>query len=116
MWNWQGDESMHPYWSIRRLSQQRLGEATFNMTSKDVAFTVLTLGAINGKSVSVTMEVIVPFLTNFVEIPDGAELLLEEEDRQRKEKQKAKTWKDDLQIRQRLALATRKATKTVVDV
>ena len=107
---------MHPYWSIRRLSQQRLGEATFNMTRKDLAFTVLTLGTINGKSVSVTMEVIVPFLTNFVEIPDGAELLLEEEDRQRKEKQKAKTWKDDLQIRQRLALATRKATKTVVDV
>jgi len=31
MWTWQGDEAMHPYWSIRRLTQQRLGEATFNM-------------------------------------------------------------------------------------
>ena len=124
MWSWHGDESMHPYWSIRRLSQQRLGEATFNMTRKDVAFTVLTLGAINGKSVSVTMEVTVPVLTNSVEIPNGAELLLEEEERQRKENQKAKTWKDDVHIRSRggsgsgglLAGATRKATKTVVNV
>ena len=115
---------MHPYWSIRRLSQQRLGEATFNMTRKPVAFNVVTLGTVGRNVMSVTIEVTVPFLTNSVEIPNGAELLLEEEDKQRKEKQKAKTWKDDVHIRSRggsgsgglLAGATRKATKTVVDV
>ena len=124
MWNWHGDESMHPYWSIRRLSQQRLGEATFNMTRKPVAFNVVTLGTVGRNAMSVTMEVTVPVLTNSVEIPNGAELLLEEEDKQRKEKQKAKTWKDDVHIRSRggsgsgglLAGATRKATKTVVEV
>ena len=123
MWNWQGDESMHPYWSIRRLSQQRLGEATFNMTTKPLSFNVITLGSVSGKVRSMAMEVTVPFLTNSVEIPNGAELLLEEEDKQRKEKQKAKTWKDDVHIRSRgssgsgglLAGATRK-TKVVQDV
>ena len=122
-WKWQGDESMHPYWSIRRLSEQRLGEATFNMTTKPLAFTTVTLGAIGGKCLSVSMKVTVPFMTNFVEIQKGAELLLEEEDKQRKEKHKSKTWKDDVYVRSRgssadggsLAGATRKA-RVVVDV
>ncbi len=123
-WNWQNDESMHPYWSIRRLSQQRLGEATFNMTTKPLEFTVCTIGAISGQYLGVTMKVTVPFMTNSVEIPQGAELLLEEEDKQRKEKQKSKTWKDDVYVRSRgssggggsLAGATRKDTRVVVDV
>ena len=123
-WNWQNDESMHPYWSIRRLSHQRLGEATFNMTTKPLEFTVATVGAISGKYLSVLMKVTVPFMTNYVEIPQGAELLLEEEDKQRKEKQKSKTWKDDVYVRSRgssggggsLAGAARKATKVVVEV
>ena len=71
MWNWQGAESMHPYWSIRRLTQQRLGEATFNMQLTPVSFTTLVVGALSGVSTSVSMEVIVPFLTNSVEIPEG---------------------------------------------
>ena len=123
-WNWQNDESMHPYWSVRRLSHQRLGEATFNMTTKPLEFTVATVGAVSGEYLSVLMKVTVPFMTNYVEIPKGAELLLEEEDKQRKEKQKSKTWKDDVYVRSRgssggggsLAGATRKATKVVVEV
>ena len=123
-WDWQNDESMHPYWSIRRLSHQRLGEATFNMTTKPLEFTVATVGAVSGEYFSVLMKVTVPFMTNYVEIPKGAELLLEEEDKQRKEKQKSKTWKDDVYVRSRgssggggsLAGATRKATKVVVEV
>ena len=72
MWKWQGDESMHPYWSIRRLTQQRLGEATFNMKTKLQCFTVVSVGAPGGVTTSLTMEVTVPFLTNSVEIPQGA--------------------------------------------
>ena len=70
-WNWQDDESMHPYWSIRRLSQQRLGEATFNMKTTKLSFNAVTVGAPGGVSTSLSMEVTVPFLTNSVEIPQG---------------------------------------------
>ena len=119
-----GDESMHPYWSIRRLTQQRLGEATFNMKTKQLTFPTVTVGAPSGVSTSLSMEVTVPFLTNSVEIPNGAELLLEEEDRQRKVPQKLKTWKDHVHIGSGgdggsgglVAGAARKAKKVVVDV
>jgi len=124
MWTWQGDESMHPYWSIRRLTQQRLREATFNMKTTQLTFNAITVGAPCGVSTTLAMDVTVPFLTNSVQIPQGGELLLEDEDKPRKVQQKPKTWKDDVQIRSRggggsgglLAGATRKATKPVVDV
>ena len=86
------------------------------MTTKPVQFTIGTFGAPGGKYLSVLMKVTVPSMTNYVEIPQGAELLREEEDKQRKEKQKSKTWKDDVYVRSRgssggggsLAGATRK--------
>ena len=124
MWNWKGDESMHPYWSIRRLTQQRLGEATFNMKTTKLSFSAIAVGAPGGVSTSLSMDVTVPYLTNSVEIPQGGELLLEDEDKPRKAQHKPKTWKDEVHIRSRegggsgglLAGATRKATKAVVDV
>jgi len=89
-----------------------------------LTFNAVTVGAPSGVSATLAMNVTVPFLTNSVEIPQGGELLLEDEDKPRKRQQKAKTWKDDVQIRLRggggsgglLAGATRKATKPVVDV
>ena len=94
------------------------------MKTTQSTFNAIMIGAPGGVSTTLAMNVTVPFLTNSVEIPNGAELLLEEEERQRKENQKAKTWKDDVHIRSRggsgsgglLAGARRKATTPVVDV
>ena len=76
------DESMHPYWAIRRQTEkQTKPEQPCNMKFKDVAYTCVAVGSMRGTSVTTTAEVTIPFLTKEVEIPRGAELLLQVEEK-----------------------------------
>ena len=65
------------------------------MMYKELAFTTVVVGALSGKSSSMTAEVIVPFLTNEVEIPPKAELLLRVDEQAAKAK-KGNTWKESV--------------------
>ena len=88
-WTWSGDESMHPYWAIRRQTEkQTKPEQPCNMKFKEFGYTCVAVGSMRGTSVTTTAEVTIPFLTNEVEIPRGAELLLQVEEKTQKKKHK----------------------------
>ena len=96
-WTWTGDESMHPYWAIRRQTEkQTKPEHPSNMMYKELSFTCVTVGTVMGKSMTTTTQVTVPFLTNQVEIPQETELSLHFEEQPQKQKGKNRTWKDQL--------------------
>ena len=101
-WTWLGDESMHPYWTIRRLQTSKEKGLIRNMQYKDVTFTCVTVGSMSGSSVVCTYEVTVPFLTNTREVPRNAELILEIEDPKKPEK-RSRNWKDSLQEEEKRA-------------
>ena len=90
-WTWCGDESMHPYWDIRRQTEkQAKPEQLCNMKFKDFVYTCVAVGPMRDTSVTTTAEVTIPFLTNEVEIPRGAELLLQVEEKTRQKTRKSK--------------------------
>ena len=92
-----GDESMHPYWAIRRQTEkQTKPEQPCNMKFKEFAYTCVTVGSMRGTSVTTTAEVTIPFLTNEVEIPRGAELLLQVEEKTQQKTHKNRNWKDQV--------------------
>ena len=72
------------------------GEAESNMEYREMTYTSVTVGTLKSRSggpVATTYEVTVPFLTNTVDIPSQAELLLEVEEKGVKPKGKNRTWK-----------------------
>ena len=104
-WTWCGDESMHPFWAaLRRATPKQMssgGTVTntlqSNMGYRDMTYTSVTVGMLKSRSggpVTTTCEVTVPFLTNTVDIPSQAELLLEVEEKGgHNKKGKYRTWK-----------------------
>ena len=104
-WTWRGDESMHPFWAIRRITSrqiavmgQLLGDSTLNMDYRDVTYTSVVVGTLKGRSggpVTTTCEVTVPFLTNTVDIPSQAELLLEVAEKPAHARGANRTWKNE---------------------
>ena len=91
-WTWCGDESMHPYWAIcRQTEKQTKPEQPCNMRFKEFAYTFVAVGSMRDTAVTTTAEVTIPFLTNEVEIPRGAELLLQVEEKQSPKKKHKKS-------------------------
>ena len=84
-WTWCGNESMHPFWALRRATPKQMSSGdTFqsNMDYREMTYTSVTVGTLKSRSggpVTTTCEVTVPFLTNTVDIPSQAELLLDVE-------------------------------------
>ena len=63
---------------------------------KEFAFTCVAVGSMRGTSVTTTAEVTIPFLTNELGIPRGAELLLQVEEKGIGQSGKQRTWKDQI--------------------
>ena len=84
-WEWKGDETLHPFWAVQRLTPDELSKRNFNqktnhefniaLTEKD--FNVVTVGSLGGQSVSMTTTVTVPIMTNTKAVAPGAELLMQ---------------------------------------
>ena len=51
------------------------------MKFKEFGYTCVAVGSMRGTSVTTTAEVTIPFLTNEVDVPRGAELLLQVEEK-----------------------------------
>ena len=108
-WQWTGEETMHPFWAIRRVPESKArGECTINMESKQVALTTVVVGAVNGVAMTATAEVSVPVLTNRSDIARGAELVMQV-DGVEKVPRKPKTWKDTLKQEDKIAKKTAKS-------
>ena len=106
-WQWKGDESLHPFWAIPRLSADDLrkenatkgGHRTFNVVMQEKQYNVVTVGDLKGRSVSITWSVSVPMVTNTEGIASGQELLLEAAAKPAvATKRKAASWKDDVAV------------------
>ena len=103
-WEWKGDETMHPFWAVARLSPEDLNKANtatpqsrrkFNVTLEEKEYSVVTVGESAGNSVAITFGVRVPIMTNKTSVKKGDELLLQIAAKA-SGKRKAETWKDDL--------------------
>ena len=103
-WKWASSVTMHPFWAIRRLSQDQLNAKTkdgppaspeaFNCELTERQFSVCNVGRFGGGSLSLTVFVEIQLMTNFVEIKRGQELLFEVTKKDAA-KRKACTWKED---------------------
>ena len=87
-WTWLGDESMHPFWCVRRLPRSKLSEGDFNMEYKHITFTTVVVGCVAGKAASVAASVSVPFLTNTVNLEADTQLVFEVEEPEKKNKKR----------------------------
>ena len=91
-WKWVGDESMHPFWAVRRLSLEQFAakfpRGIFNMQPTIKEYTVIGAGAS-------TVTVAVPMLTNTKPIAKGVELFWEANATTKKQEDKIRTWIDD---------------------
>ena len=81
------------------------------MTLKDLSFNTLTVGKVAERAVTMTAEVIVPFLTNNIEIPKGAELQLQLDEPKHQPKPNKRTWRDSVTEERRAVEKVRKARK-----
>ena len=103
-WEWKGDETLHPFWAVQRLTPDELSKRNFNaktnhefniaLTEKD--FNVVTVGSVGGQSVAMTTTVTVPMMTNTKAVAPGAELFMEIAPKIAAAKRKAPNWKDDV--------------------
>ena len=66
------------------------------MTYLDLSFNNLTVGKVAERAVTMTAEVIVPCLTNNIEIPKGAQLQLQLEAPTREPKPNKRNWRDSV--------------------
>ena len=103
IWQWRGDESLHPYWAVQRITTDDLKKKnarqthaqTFNVALKEKQYNVVTVGEVGGNSVSMTMIVSLPMITNERALVAGEELLMEVAPKA-PQKRKVTSWKDDV--------------------
>ena len=97
-WIWEGDESMHPFWAVRRLSSAAVAKEGLEVNTelKEITFTNLAVGAISGLSCSQTMTVTVPFLVPSQNIPKHCQLVLLCEDPPKQTTKRLKNWKNQV--------------------
>ena len=97
-WEWKGNETMHPFWAVEFLTEEERRKAqkgAFNFTCEDKEFVAVTVGASCGDSIAITLAVVVPIMTNAVDVKKGEELLLENTCK-KETKRKEGSWKTDV--------------------
>ena len=70
-WEFQGVETMHPYWGVERITdaeRKKLSKAPFNMGCEDKEFAAVSVGALGTDSIAITFAVVVPIMTNAVAV------------------------------------------------
>ena len=105
-----GDESMNPFWAVKRWTQgfldthnfQEKSNIKFNMTIETKQYQVVTVGLLGDVNMNLLTLVDVPLLVNPDRLDKGSELILEIEGIKKAEKRKApdaKTWQDAVKMR-----------------
>ena len=105
IWGPLGDETMHPFWAVRRMTQRQLCRETaeakegdrrlrFNCRLEVVSMSCVSVGVVKAQSVNTTRVCNVPFLTNSIEVDEGEELILEVREATQKAEKRERTWRD----------------------
>ena len=107
VWKWDGDESLHPFWAIQRLSADEMKKRSskdpqlrsgrrFNVSLTEKQYNVVSVGDLRGHSVAMTTQVSVPMITNETKIAAGEELILEVAPKAYTKRRTDVSWKDDV--------------------
>ena len=97
---------MHQFWAVQRLTQEDLQKkianepqsrlpAGFNVTTVITDHDVVSIGKLNEKSVSLTLQVQVPMMTNEATIRKGEQLVMEHIAAAVARKRKETSWKNE---------------------
>ena len=116
-WEYQGSESMQPFWLVRRLNESGLKaykdkshpQAKFNMKLIYEDFQDMCVGSWQEHSLSLVYKVTVPLVTNNCALKAGDELILQKAEQKSDTKQKHDTWRTDIKIREQEGNAAGKA-------
>jgi hypothetical protein len=124
-WNWEGAETMHPFWAVRRLNEKQLQTEVqawkpetgkprhrFNCELRMKPLSAVVLGIINERSLNRTRLLKVPFLINHVELVKNEELILEVLPMKKKETIKKRTWRDEVKDDERKMTQAKSKQKT----
>ena len=126
-WDWAGDETMNPFWAVRRLTQKQLQHEAqvwthetgnsewikprprFNCALEVHSVSMVNIGAVRKKALNSTRMFGVPFLTNSVKLLANEELILEIWPPPKREpQQKKRTWRDELRHNEKASAAKAK--------
>ena len=101
LWTWNGEETLHPFWAVRRMTREDLEKESsaqvplaFNAELVEVEYTVVSLGAFQQDNVGITLAVRVPMITNTVDLEAGQELIMETAPKKKPTKRTI-SWRDD---------------------
>ena len=111
-WNEGGEDTMHPFWAVRRMTAQQMARAKvevaagkppprFNCELVVRSISLVCVGAMEGHSLNRTRIFEVPFLTNIQEMMQGEELILEVTGRRADPKVTKRTWREALRDEQK---------------
>ena len=111
-WEFKGDETLHPFWAVERLTEDERRKAqkgAFNLKFEDKEFAAVTVGTSGGDSIAITLGVVVPIMTNAVDVKKGEELFLENPTKKDANKRKDGSWRTDVAKGERAPKARAKA-------
>ena len=126
LWGFNGDESLHPFWFVRRLTKDALKKAqaqasaldgvpaAYNLELDTYPFHVVSIGSTGSAAVQSVYRVLVPFFVNHNPIPANGELIAELTPPPKKIVNQGTTWKDESRAKARKvsAAAAKQATPT----
>ena len=75
--------------------RRKAQKGAFNLICEDKEFAAVTVGASCGDPIAITLAVVVPIMTNAVDVKKGEELFLEAT-RKKDAKRKDRSWRDDV--------------------
>ena len=109
-WNWEdGPYTMHPFWAVRRLTDKQLARAVaeheerpkgttkprFNCSIVRHSLSNVSTGMCPNDNYVNTVRIIeVPFLTNFLAVEDGEELIMQVGEKKETPRARDRTWRD----------------------
>ena len=103
-WNWDCDNTMHPFWAVRRMtansmakcvSQAAVGKPRprFNCVIVTHDISCVTVGVLCNQSLNITRCFEVPLLCNSIPLREGEELILEIPE-PKPQTQRKRSWKE----------------------
>ena len=127
-WIWKegGQETMHPFWAVRRMTAQQLARAKadvkpgrlsprFNCEIVMHHLTTCVITATELQTYSRARIFEVPFLTNSEELEEGEELILEIAERIPKQTPTKRSWKDVLRQEEKEKDIKKRANRDQLD-
>ena len=95
-WIWKGNESMHPFWAVRRMTEKQMQHAQvshnavnglrpqFNCKLEIQSLSCVCIAIVGGQAMNRTRIVELPFLINNIPVEEGEELILKIEEKEKK--------------------------------